>query len=317
MRINFLVSSPACRLARAFFYGLILAGVPLTGAAKSKDYAWSVSPLLGMQAPALTDLVEHEFKAPFSGNADALIDDKQVAQDFSIENPLDPLGYATLAGVEFQWRLNDKHSFLVGGSSWEGISQNEVGGRMYIQGALSTYQFARRHKISYNEFFFGWRYNVAKRGDKNVFYTRLSLHEVFDIDQREDFVFKYLDGKIVTPDTDNNPAGGTVTKLITLQSQATGAMFLQLGVGGEHFITKWLSLGGEVSYDLGLRKVNLRDGKQDTTFQPSDNIDFVLPMSNLYDRVNMYYRRGDIKDFQKLRLDFDGWRALFRINVYY
>ncbi|MEQ6342732.1 MAG: hypothetical protein M3A44_14065 [Gammaproteobacteria bacterium] len=283
--------------------------------AKQDEYQWSFSPILGIHAPNLKVLNEGVFRAPLKYEADILTADtptRIIGQVFS--NPLPGINYAPLAGIEFQWKPDKKNALLIGGSTWEGSSASTVNGRFPVQGFEANVTNDRRATLSYNEFFLGWKHTAISQPDKYNLYFRLSLHEIFDIGYREDWVFLYLDG----------PAA-TFKKIFVIESKATGILMLQPGVGGEVFLKKWLSLGFETSYSYGLRKFTFRNNNINRDFLPTDGIFMNTPVrpnpseSGVSDPEdgNLEYQAADGSGYKKLRLSFDGWKALFKINIYY
>lgn len=287
---------------------------PLAADAPKRD--WSVAPVLGLYQPSLSDLNQGEFLATISGDAE-LIDQSSVnvsdsgipspTEPFTYPIPLDPLPAGTTAALEFQWRFDDRHTLLIGGSTWEASSQTLIRRPFPMQGFFVETEATRKHKVSFTELFFGWRYDLQQRRDRHV-YLRLSLHDMFDIDQREDFSFFFLEGR---------PKG--VRKSIIIQSQATGALLLQTGLGGEWFVTNWLSLSLEANYAYGLNEVVLRDGSVNVDFRDSDNVALKSPLkpeNPPEGRFDMQYKLPD-DSYKTLRLDFSGWKALAKVSIHY
>lgn len=294
------------------------------GIAQAEDdgHSWSFSPILGIHAPQLKAINKGEFIAPLIAQSSlATPDGKFVQETVTLLAPLPSIRFAPIAGMEFQWTLDDKHAFLVGAATWEGVSTNRVSGRIGVQSGYSSYDLDRRGDISYNEFFFGWRYNMLRHPNKHSIYVRLSAHELFDINQREDLFFTFKDGKIIT----NNPLDPTSTapvrKIMIIQSQATGALMFQGDIGGEYFITKSISIGGEFGYELGVRQFSLRDGRVQTSFLTTDNMDIHLPVRRNAIDGALEYQSADStfekQRYQKMKLGFDGWKAMMKITFYY
>ncbi len=275
--------------------------------AKQEASEWSFSPVVGLHVPDLKQLNEGVFKAPFSGRADLLlVGDAPVQGTFLFPNPLPSIDYGPLAGVEFQWKMSDEFWFLIGGSSWEAASEASASGVLPIQGVLSRAGNSRRGKLSYNEFFMGWRHNVIRRPEKLNFYYRFSLHEIFDIDYREDWAFLFLDGPVES-----------FRKNLVVRSQATGVLLLQLGFGAEFFLRKWLSVGLESGYAYGIRDFTLRDSSLRVDFLDTDNLYVDVPLRPNPVTQNAEYKLENGSGYSPLTLSFDGWKALVRVNIYY
>ena len=275
--------------------------------AKQEASEWSFSPYVGIHAPNLQQLNEGLFRAPFAGRADLLlIGDAPIQGTFQFKNSLPRMDYGPLAGVEFQWKMSDDVWFLIGGGSWEASSEAAASGVLPIQGVLSRASNNRRGKLSYNEFFMGWRHNVIRRPEKLNLYYRFSLHEIFDIDYREDWAFLFVDGPVES-----------FRKNLVVLSQATGVLQLQLDFGAEIYLKKWLSVGFESGYTYGLRDFTLRDSSVQVDFLSTDGLFVDVPLRPNPDTLNMEYNSEDGSGYNPLTLSFNGWKALVRVNIYY
>lgn len=209
----------------------LMAGIvfPAMAIAQDEDEAltWSVSPLVGAHSPVLELINERATKSPLLGTGEirAEPDDENAGFNetiaFGFENPLDEIGTNTNVGVEFQWRQSDKHTFLFGASTWEGVSQGITAGQMPIQGSMRNVDYERRMKVSYNEYYLGWQYTFARKPDSYRFYSRISMNEVFDLDYREEHVFSIKGGEL-----------DTVKRIINVTGQTTGVLGFQFGAGG-------------------------------------------------------------------------------------
>ena len=271
----------------------------------------SLSTYLGLHKPSLEDLNGKEFQAPVLANATIVNFDTDTTSDqlLSFSNPLPELGVGTNAGLELQWVLNEKYALILGAGTWEASSRATAEGLFAIQGVLSEVVNERSARISYNEFYFGLRRNVIISPKKLKAYYRVTLNEMFDIDFREDFLFRYLTG----------PAEG-VNKSIILQTQATGALALQSGFGVEYFLRDWLSVSVDATYLFGFNHVNLRDGRFNQDFLPTDNLSLLMPQRISQRTGNLEYLNPETQgeeDYRELNVNFDGWKVLFRAAIHY
>lgn len=288
---------------------LVLAGALVGTAATSagaQERNWSVAPLVGLHHPQVDGLDQDAFNAFFGGTAD-VIDELGFNQPtrFEFRNPLPELDPGALVGLEFQWRLNDRNSLLIGYGSWESTSQASVQGQFPVQGAMERVVSSREARLSYNELSVGWRFDAIRK-PKYKLYTRLSMHDLFDVDHREDYSFLFLSGP-----------PQSFRKSLILQSQATGVLVFQAGVGGEWFLRDWLSVGFESSYGFTYRSYNLREGTLLTDFRDTDNLFLEMPARpSPTGSRSMTYREDD-GSYKLIKLSFDGWKALFRVNFYY
>ena len=314
-----------------------------------EDERWSMSVLLGGHLPAMHDLSNGLYRSPMLGDATILLyeggntqsTDTQVIdqnitekRNFTVVNPAPPVGIGANAGIEFMWHPNDRHALAIGMGSWEKVS---IGKTITVLPIQQYYQSnvvysERRDKMSYTEYTLGWRYTVVKRPGFN-FYTRINFHEVFDIDFREDYSFLFL----------SSPVEGLegVRRTMVVQAQTASLFMGQLAVGGEWFLTDWLSLGVEAGYMASERRFKLKDVQinddfLDTPVLDSDLINrFGLPYRRLSDGTLGYLIPGTVPDdFKKIDpltnatvdpeqyyapiiLGFDGWRVMFRVSFYY
>lgn len=289
---------------------LIILLLTSANVAVAESNRFSVTSYLGLHRPALEDVNRREFKSPMAGVAD-FVDELGINTPTRInfDNPLPPLGAAVNSGLEFQWWLSDKFVFLVGMSSWEASSRALAKGDFFIQGQPADVVSERSARMSYNEYFFGLRYNVISKSEKFKMYYRATINEMFDIDFREDIVFLFLTGD----------ASG-VKKSMILQSQATGLLLFQPGFGGEYFLRDWFSVSLEASYVIGLKKIALRDGSSDSDFLPTDNLSIWLPQRISPETGNLEYISNppkDAEDYNEMNLNFDGWKALVKMSIYF
>lgn len=292
---------------RRLLWAFSIMAVMATGAsAEENPRAWGLSPYVGLHHPDLENLNNGQFRSPYEGTAD-IIDDLgfNTPTGFTYRNPMPELEPGTLAGLEFLWNINDKHVLLIGGGSWESTSFATAEGMFPVQGALESAVSQRKGDLSYNEFYLGWRYNAIRKPKKYNLYLRLSAHEVFDIDYREDFSLLFLSGP-----------PRSFRKSLVVQAQATGLLLLQGGGGGEWFINDWLSLGAEAGYTFGMKEMTLGDGRVSTDFRSTDNLFLQVPIVPGNDG-RMQYKVESGGEYRQLRLNFDGWKALLKITLYY
>ena len=269
---------------------------------------WGVTPYLGLFNPSLKLLNKGEFLSPYVGTAD-LIDqfgnNNNVTVPFIYRNPLPELNPGTIGGLEFKWRINDKHVLLLGGGSWEATSAATSRGIFPIQGAFESVISQRKGDISFTEFYVGWRYNFIHKPKKHDFYFDLSIHDIFDVSYREDFSVLFLSGP-----------PRSFRKSLVVQSRATGLLLLQGGGGGEWFINDWFSLGMEAGYAFGFKSLRLGNGDLVTDFRSTDNLFLELPLIQ-NSAGNMQYKEERGQEYRDFRLSFEGWKALLKATIYY
>ena len=297
---------------------------------------WSMSLLLGGHFPQMKPLSDGLYKAPLLGQAEILVYegtqtgqigdnvDQNVTEvrDFRFDNQAPPVGMGALAGVEFGWHPNDRHTLTFGTGSMEANSINRVVGNLPVESYYKSNVVLsdRRDKISYTEYSVGWRYNFW-RTPKFRMYSKISAHEIFDIDFREDFVFRFIDSPI--PDLID------IRRVMVVEAQTASLFMGQVGIGAEWFLRDWLSLGVEGGYMVGQKKFKLHDVTTRSDFLDSDNVFRTgMPYIKMSDGTLGYMVSGatpqDFIDpntreqyYRPLRLGFDGWRVGFRVTLYY
>lgn len=292
------------------YAAIIFLLLPVIALAQEKEKIWSVSPLLGLSSPELKLLNEGEFRSPIAGRGAIVFEEESASEDFlfEIENDLPAIDFGTEAGLEFQLSLNSRDAFVMGTSIWEGVSTAVVTTEIPFQGVLSKVALERSGNISAMQFFFGWKRDIVQRPKKYNLYTKLTLHEIFDVDYKENLVFAFQSG----------PAE-TFKRLVVMETQSTGILMFQFGAGVEYFLRDWLSLGVDTAYAIGVNEFELSNGKITSDFQADDNISPTLP-TQLADGKLRYLSDVDdsgVANYQEMKLKFDGWRLLFRFNIYY
>ncbi len=285
---------------------------------------WGFSPVLTYSKPKLKLFNEKELKADINLTANSLDEvGNSIKTPFTFSNPLDDMAAGLSGGVEFQWRVHKNHSLVLGYSSWEGASSGSINAKFPLQEIVSNTIQYRKTKLSYNDFFVGWRYRLFQRNRYN-FYFQAGVHELYDIDFREDLNFEFVD---IRSDTVVGALVSTPQRNIIVQAQSTGNMMLQFGGGGEYFLTEQLSIGFEAGYSFGLEDATLKNQQRRWDFLAMDNISTAalnLPTKKVdnetYYLSDYYYDEDEeeyIAVYEKLKLDFDSWKVMLKFTVYY
>jgi hypothetical protein len=277
--------------------------------AADEEKKWGVSPWLGVHRPDLKLLNEGALKAPFFVAGDVVLpDDTTTTAVRILRNELPPINSGANAGVEFQLNLNERNALLMGVGSWEGNTSGAVLGEFPLQGTVNDVIYSRDVDISYTDFFLGWKYRILKK-DKLRLSTRLSLHELFDIDYRDQIVLLFLEGT----------AQG-FKRILIAKSQTTGVLMLQAGVSADYFVVDWLSLGFDIGYEFGLDKFVPRDTQFDLDFRSgTDGVSLEPSSFNppiLSQGGNTQYNSGN-GVYKDLEIGFDGWKAALRVTIFY
>lgn len=267
--------------------------------------------MLGVNSPGLGAINERVLGASLPLRGELLFggSDTPANVEYSIPNPLPKIKYGTEAGLEFAMEVDERNRFVIGVSSWEGVSTALVQTTLAFQGRLLTTNYERHASISYLQYYIGWRRDFVVKHDKYRIYGSFLLNEVFDIDFRESFVFEF---------TDSADDSSTFKRVLRQESQATGHLMVQPAIGGEYFIRDWFSLGADLGYLFGLNDFELGNIGSSTDFQAQDGLTLSYPSGTAFDGDGkLGYLDPETNTYQKMELNMNGWRALFRINIYY
>jgi hypothetical protein len=309
----------------------LLLGAVSTSFAQSGPYKWALSPALGLQAPQIKGLNDKALKAPLLGTGEVCpttsCGDTTPSQTIYLANFPEPIGASANAGLELQWVQSERHVFLMGASTWDGSTESSIPAQLPVQQKLRNVDYIRRDKLSYNEFYFGWKYSLFSVPNKYRFYSRISLNEIFDISFREEHIFNIHEPK----DSVNGDLDG-VSRIFVGKGKTTGVLMGQFGFGGEYFLKKNISINGEWSYLLSERFFNFRDTSRDSNFAAGDHVVLVPSVRPSAQGQPLGYLPPDFdssRDLTKetagpdgvpvtnMNLRFDGWKLLFRLTIYY
>ncbi len=266
-------------LSRLCWVGLC-SSIAMNVVAAEEPY-WGFSIVLGGHLPQLEAIDDGLFQADLLGDATVLIReggnaiaaDTQVVDSnkteiipFSYSNRIEPVKLGAFGAFEFAWHASPRNALIFGLGSWEKTALNVTSDNLPLQQYFvrNVVDSERRGRISYTEYTFGWRHDFRSTG-KFRYYSRLSLHEVFDIDYREDYVFRFVSTPI--PDLLG------VRRDLVLEAQTASLFMAQIGGGVEWMLADWLSIGLEAGYLLGERDFQLRDIKFKQDLGDNDQVD--------------------------------------------
>lgn len=301
--------------ARAHAWRTVTAGLLLFcssphGVAETGE-RWGVAPYLGVHKPALGVLNDAALHAPFIVAGDVLQeDDSTITAVRTLNTDLPAIDSGAYAGLEFQLNLNDRHALLLGMGSWEGSSSGVSVGEFPLQGTVNAVIYNRKVNISYTDFFLGWKHRVYQRGNVRLF-TRLSLHELFDFDYRDENVLLFTEGT----------AQG-FRRIFRTEAHSTGVLMLQTALSAEYFVRDWWSVGFDLGYQFGKDRFvpafnatesDFRAGTDGVTL---NELSFNPPVANIGGRAK-YNLGSGFNQYRDLEIDLDGWKAGLRVSVFY
>lgn len=294
---------------------------------------WSVSFELGAFAPRLRGLDHGLYNSPMLGDATVILSEGGIGGNgqntnvtttipYRFSNPLPSKSVSPMGMVEIAWNANDRHAFFFG------IGQTELASSHHVAGNLPVEQYYvsnvvdsdRTSKLSYTEYTLGWRYTFFNAPHFRL-YSRLSTHEVFNLAYREDWTFLFTKSPI--PDLIG------IRRDMVTEANSASLFMGQVGLGAEWFVTDSISLGLEGSYLLAQANVSLQNVKQYNDFTTGDSLSRpgmptrLMPDGTLGylnpETTNVQIRDQANRDhyYTPLRLNFSGWRAGIRFNVYF
>jgi len=283
--------------------------------AKLADDKWVFSPVVGLYRPALESIYEDAYQAPFVGESSITTDIPEdiegeasyPTEKFLFDNALNKNFAGPEAGLEFRRTFGKQDDFYLGISTFEVTSKAIDEVEFPLQGQLKNIAvYERRAKLSLTQYFIGWRHYLYQKTVKNNFYVNLSLHEMFDIDYKENHVFTFIEGA---------PAG--FKRIMVFQAQATGILMLQMGIGGERHFTDRFSVGLEGGFAFGIGKIgNLKGISRRDDFNEGDRLEDPkpAPLRPAVDN-NVAALSPDANSQVNVRIRLDGWRIALKFNV--
>ncbi len=275
-------------------------------AASGELRQWRITPLLGAHSPDLTLINEGVFRSPFAGLADVTTAAGGVETvDFRIDNRLDPLDTAAYAGLELEWIMREDWSWFMGLGVWEGFSSASVAATVPFQRQSFDVVSHRSATLSYNDLFVGTRRTWFMPRRARVF-TSFSLRNVFDMDYREDQVFRFIT---------SDPQGFTRTAIV--QAHATAVLLAQLGAGVDWLLGERFSVGIEGGYTFTLRDFYLREPDLKTDLLDTDGWGLVRLPTEPDPNRRLRYLAEDGSSYRDMPLNLDGWKVMLRFSVYY
>lgn len=297
---------PSAAIAAALLAMLSWLAGPAAHAQQDDEPKWGISPFVGLYQPSLKGLNKGLFKAPFEGTAQ-FVDPETANQEgtFVLEMPLPELQASPMAGLEIKWRFNERNQLLFGVGTWQSSASISGVTTLPIQGALENISAQRKANLSFTEFYLGWRHELIQVPGKYRIYLAGTLHQMYDLDYREDLTTVFLSGD-----------ARTFRKTSVTMAQATGAVLLQGTAGGEWFITDYMSLGVEAAWGFGLRKMDLTRAQLTTDFLFTDNIIIRYPGQPGADGL-MDFKNRPGGEYEDLKLDFSGWKTAIKATIYF
>lgn len=140
-------------------------------------------------------------------------------------------------GLEVQWEATDKLSLVATLSLWQGESTAQDTITTFLRQDLPPVSAPRTatYNLTVNQIWLGWKYNLFHDPDKGRFFINVGLLGVSRADLMMDSLVQV-----------NSPE---LSFASVSSTEAEGVAFTsRIGIGGEYFITSWLSFGVNANY---------------------------------------------------------------------
>lgn len=210
----------------------------------AEEPKWSVGYITGYYDPSLKTLnkIIGDRRIAIFQDPNFLMPGNVTDDNRGLRNiPISELRPGIFYGVETQWRINSKSSFLFTMSTWDGVS---IGNDIYQIPVLTLAETvdaprSARYNLIINQYWLGLKYNVFNN-NKGEFFCNLELLGL-------SISYLTIDSltKVIAPEFDLN--------FVSISStEASGLGYTtRFGFGGEYFFTKWLSMDIRFNYILG------------------------------------------------------------------
>lgn len=143
-------------------------------------------------------------------------------------------------GVEVQWEATDQFSLVATLSLWQGESVAEDVITTFLRQDLPPVSAPRTatYNLTVNQIWLGWKYNLYQDPDRGRFFINVGLIGISIANLTMDSLVR-----VNSPDLNFASVSST---------EAEGVAFTsRIGIGGEYFITSWLSFGVNANYVIG------------------------------------------------------------------
>ncbi|HLG22478.1 MAG TPA: hypothetical protein VI382_06655 [Candidatus Manganitrophaceae bacterium] len=143
-------------------------------------------------------------------------------------------------GLEVQWEATEKFSLVGTLSLWQGESRAEDVINTFIRQDLPPVSAPRSatYNLTISQIWLGWKYNFIRDPDRSRLFVNVGLVGISVANLTMDSLVK-----VNSPDLNFASVSSTEAQGIAFTSR--------LGIGGEYFITPWLSFGVNTNYVIG------------------------------------------------------------------
>ena len=218
----------------------------------SEEEKWRVGFLTGIYNPSLETL-----NKVIANSNQGILQDPNFLLPRSQEFPANRRNISASAleadlnfGLEIERMIAERHSLVLTLSVWNGesVARDEI--PLFLRADQpEPFIFPReaRYNVQLNQFWLSWRYHVLENPEVGRLFFNVGLVGF----ALANFTLDSL-VKVVCPDTNPDcPSGGLSFASIS-STEASGIGYTtHFGLGGEYYLTDWLSIGASINYILG------------------------------------------------------------------
>ena len=294
---------------------MLLPGLSI--AAGSNKEHWTTGLFFGAHEPRILDIANGLQKSPIIGfgNVKEIPGDASSSKryDFSIKSNLTPKSTGVKTGFTIAWDANQRHSMIFSIAAWENSLYASQVSELPIQSSLTPTHIARKSITSYTEYSLGWRFNFLKLKSLS-FFTHASIHEIFDIDYKDNIVF--------TLNYDN--PGDSYTRAMVLEAQTASMMLTGLALGMEYKTRENFSINVSGGYLYGKKSTSLNNLNYKEDFLSQDGLDFYGKPFGVDDKGDLFYLPASTtpenfndteSPYKALNFSLNGWQVLVLMSL--
>jgi len=222
--------------------------------AYGEDKNWSVGFLVGIYDPSL-----ETFNDVIANSGKGIVQDPNFLLPRSQAFPPNDRNISSSAlegslnfGIEVERLITDRHSLLFSLSVWNGESVARDDIPLFLRAdQVDPFIFPReaRYNVQLNQFWLSWRYHLLKNPEVGRVFFNIGIAGFALADVTLDSLVKVVCPEPAPGEAPCVPDGGFASISST---EASGFGFsTSFGVGGEIFITDWLSIGANINYVIG------------------------------------------------------------------
>lgn len=268
---------------------------------------WQVSLGVAQHRIDFSPLSKGLYTAPFKGSGALINSDtmEQKIQTFEMSIPLKIKSAGNKATLQLAWTPNNKHHFILGIGFWELAAATSIQTTLPVQNELHPAQVNRKSKFSYSEYQLGWQYRFWSNPQFSL-YSLLSFNELYDLNYDETLIFEFSQAV----------ASAAFQRNIRVQARASGLLLFNIGGGIRYAVSRFFSLGLELSYLVGRGQVNYQNVTIKQDFLSDDDMTFVVaPFSTTDKGLLGQYRLPPLSNvdddpvYEPVSLSFTGWQS--------